>query len=81
MSTTYNVTLGDRGRIVVPAALRAHQRWDQGTPLLLVDAPGGVVITTREQARALIRAQLGDADLVGELLAERRATADREDAA
>ncbi|MFT4051455.1 MAG: AbrB/MazE/SpoVT family DNA-binding domain-containing protein [Microbacterium sp.] len=81
MDTTYTVVLGDRGRLVVPAPLRANQRWDQGTPLLLIDTPRGVVIATREQAKEMIREQLGDASLVAELLTERRAAAADENAA
>ncbi|MFT4230538.1 MAG: AbrB/MazE/SpoVT family DNA-binding domain-containing protein [Microbacterium sp.] len=81
MDTTYAVVLGDRGRLVVPAPLRARQRWDQGTPLLLIDTPRGVVISTREQEKSMIRRQLGGASLVGDLLDERRAAAAGEDAA
>jgi UDP-N-acetyl-D-mannosaminuronic acid transferase (WecB/TagA/CpsF family) len=37
-----------------------------------MDTPGGVVILTREQLKAQVRADLSGLDLVGELLAERR---------
>ena len=75
MSTTHTVSLGDRGRLVVPAELRARQAWEQGTPLLLIETDRGVVIASREQVKVLVREQLVGADLVGELLAERRAAA------
>lgn len=79
MDTTFVAPMGDRGRLVVPADLRARQHWDQGTPLLLIETKGGVVLATREQARDIVRAQLAGTDLVGELLRERRSAALGED--
>lgn len=81
MDTTRTAVLGDRGRLVVPADLRARQGWEQGTPLLFIETERGVVVATRDQAKSLIRAQLGDGSLVDELLAERRAAARAEEAA
>jgi len=81
MSGTYKVTMGDRGRLVVPADLRARAGWDEGKPLILVDSPRGVVFLTREQLKAMVRSDLSELDLVGELLAERRQQAAGEDAA
>lgn len=75
MSTTHTVSLGDRGRLVVPAELRARQAWEQGTPLLLIETDRGVVIASREQVKRLVREQLAGVDVVGELLAERRVAA------
>lgn len=80
MSTTHLATLGDRGRLVVPSELRARQRWTQGTPLLLIETARGVVLTTRDQAKLLVREQLAGESLVDELLSERRAAAGIEDA-
>lgn len=81
MSGTYNVVLGDRGRLVVPAELRARLGVVAGDRLVLVDTPGGVVLATRDQLKALVRSELEGADLVGELLAERRRAAADDDAA
>lgn len=81
MDTTHAVTLGDRGRLVIPAPLRARQHWDQGTTLLLIETADGVVLTTRDRARALLRTQLAGTSLVDELLAERRAHARADDVA
>lgn len=81
MSGTYAVTMGDRGRLVVPAELRARSGLAEGTPLVLTETPFGVVVMTRAQARAHLRRQIGDADLVDTLLAERRVAAAREDGA
>jgi AbrB family looped-hinge helix DNA binding protein len=73
--------MGDRGRLVIPAELRERLGLAEGTPLILLDAPDGLVLLTREQLQRLVRADLAGLDLVGELLAERRAEAAGEDAA
>lgn len=79
MSTTFQAPLGDRGRLVIPAELRARQGWEQGMPLLFIETPRGVVLMTREQAKLSLREQLAGTSLVDELVAERRAAARRED--
>ncbi len=79
MSGTYNVTMGDRGRLVVPADLRARVGWAEGTPLVVVETPTGVAFLTRQQVRTMVRADLSGLDLVGELLAERRHEAATDD--
>lgn len=81
MNGTYPVTMGDRGRLVVPAELRERVDLREGTPLLILETPSGLVLMTRRQARDLVRDQLAGTDVVGELLAERRAAAAAEDAA
>ena len=47
--------------------------------MTLLEAPDGLVLLTRDQLLARVRQDLKGLDLVGELLAERRAEADRED--
>jgi UDP-N-acetyl-D-mannosaminuronic acid transferase (WecB/TagA/CpsF family) len=47
----------------------------------LIETPNGLILLTREQLKARVRAELAGLDLVKELLAERRAQADAEDAA
>lgn len=79
MDTTFVAPMGDRGRLVVPAELRARQHWDQGVPLLMIETAGGVILVTREQAKALVRSQLDGKDALDALLAERRRAADSED--
>ena len=81
MSGTYHVVMGDRGRLVVPADLRERAGLSEGTPLILLEAPAGLVLLTRAQLQELVRADLAGLNLVGELLAERRAEAAAEDAA
>jgi AbrB family looped-hinge helix DNA binding protein len=73
--------VGDRGRIVVPADVRERAGLSAGTPLVLIETPDGLVLLTREQLKARVRAELVGLDLVNELLGERRAQAEAEDAA
>jgi len=73
--------VGDRGRIVVPAEVRERAGFAEGTPLILLETPGGLVLLTREQLRARVRLELEGLDLVAELLADRRRAAEQEDAA
>jgi AbrB family looped-hinge helix DNA binding protein len=81
MSGTHHVVVGDRGRIVVPAEVRQRAGLNEGTPLVLIETPDGLILLTREQIKARVRADLSGLELVEELLAERRAQADAEDAA
>ncbi len=81
MCGTHTVVVGDRGRIVVPAQVRERAGLAPGTPLVLLEAPDGLVLLTREQLRSRVRSELEGLDLVGELLADRRVAAEHEDAA
>lgn len=78
VSGTYVVSMGDRGRFVVPADLRLRLGWEQGVPLHLVETDQGVVVMTREQLKSYVRRDLSGLPLVSELLEERRAAAARE---
>lgn len=78
MGGTYNATMGDRGRLVVPAELREHAGLMPGTPLILMDTDDGIVVMTRDQLRERIRKELAGPSLVDELIAERRAEAKRD---
>jgi AbrB family looped-hinge helix DNA binding protein len=73
--------MGDRGRLVIPAEVRERTGLTEGTGLILMESPRGLVVLTRPQLQQLVRADLAGEDLVGELLAERRAEAAAEDAA
>lgn len=81
MNGTHSVVVGDRGRIVVPAEVRERAGLTEGTPMVLLETPTGLVLLTRRQLRDRVRAELEGADLVTELLAERRKTSAQEDAA
>jgi AbrB family looped-hinge helix DNA binding protein len=80
MTETHRVVLGDRGEFVVPAEVRARAGLVEGTPLMILETPDGLVLLTREQILDRVRADLAGADLVAELLAERRRAAMLEDA-
>jgi AbrB family looped-hinge helix DNA binding protein len=79
MRGTHTVTVGNKGRIVLPADVRARAGLAEGTTLVLLDSPTGLVLLTREQLRQRVRDELAGADLVDALLAERRADAAIED--
>jgi AbrB family looped-hinge helix DNA binding protein len=81
MNGTYQVTMGDRGRLVIPAELRTQNGLTEGTPIVLISTPGGLLLVSREQLRTLVRDDLSGLDLVGDLLADRRRQAAAEDAA
>lgn len=80
MSGTHVVTVGDRGRIVVPSTVRDRAGLQPGSSLVMMETPGGLVLMTREQLRDRVRGELEGLDLVGELLADRRRAAAIEDA-
>ena len=81
MNGTHTVVVGDRGRIVVPAEVRESAGLTEGTPLVLLTTPEGLVLLTREQLLSRARSELKGLDLVTELLADRRRTAEQEGAA
>jgi len=76
MSGTYSVVVGNKGRIVVPAELRERAGLSEGSTLTLVDTGSGVLMLTRDELKDLVRKDLDGADLVGELLRDRRREVD-----
>jgi AbrB family looped-hinge helix DNA binding protein len=81
MSGTHHITMGDRGRLVIPVEVRNRARLSEGTALILLETPAGLVLLTRGQLRDRVRADLDGLDLVGDLIAERRQNAADEDVA
>ncbi|HYO00717.1 MAG TPA: MraZ N-terminal domain-containing protein [Mycobacterium sp.] len=81
MSGTYTATMGDRGRLVIPATLRERAGLVEGQPVVLLETAKGIVLLTREQLKELVRADLNGLDLVAELVSERRREAAVEDVA
>ena len=51
----------------------------EGSVLVLIETDRGVVLLSRDQAKALVRADLAKLDLVGELLTDRRRDAALDD--
>lgn len=81
MNGTYNVVMGDRGRLVIPMEVRDRLSLRPGTPLLLVETGGGVVLATRVQVKEWVRRGLEGPSLVTELVDERRRAAADDDVA
>lgn len=79
MDGSYVVKMGDRGRLVVPAELRARLGLVPGRILVLLETADGVELLTREQLMDRVRRDLAGHDLVAELLAERREASRLED--
>ena len=83
-SERYAIALGERGRLVLPAQLRRRLNLHPGDRLIVSIDPDGEIrlVSAREQARRLRGLYGGLApgrSLAGELIAERRAEAARED--
>ena len=81
----YTVTLGERGRLVLPAKLRRRLDLRPGDRLLIAREAGGrfTVISARAAARrlcGLYRELAPGRSLADELIAERREDARRESA-
>ena len=74
------MTVGDRGRLVLPAGVRERYGIGEGTELVLVESPEGLALLTREQLKRRVRANLAGPSLVEDLLADRRSAAEQEDA-
>lgn len=66
---------------MVPSDVRERTGIREGTVLVLLETPTGLVLLTRPQLRQRVRDDLQGADLVADLLAERRANAAAEDTA
>lgn len=81
MSDTNKVVVGEKGRLVIPAAIREQFGWKTGTELLIVHTEHGIELCTRDALIDRLRGSLkSDTNVVDELIAERRAEAAREDA-
>ncbi|RNE62288.1 AbrB/MazE/SpoVT family DNA-binding domain-containing protein [Cryobacterium tepidiphilum] len=81
MSGTEPIRVGNKGRIVLPAAIRERRNWAEGTALVAIETERGVILAARSELEQLVREQLAGTDLVADLLAERRAASRREDSA
>jgi AbrB family looped-hinge helix DNA binding protein len=80
---TETVTLGESGRIVLPASIRKEFGMARGERLTLIAEPTGIRILTRKMALESIRAGIIEKrgslkGILDEFIAERRAEAARE---
>lgn len=73
--TSHHLTMGDRGRLVIPADARERHGWSTGTPLIWVDTPHGLLVMSADEAMTWLRTRIAGRDLLEELFAERRAEA------
>ena len=79
MSGTETVVVGNKGRIVIPAEIRQRRGWTEGAVLVAVETERGVILLARSELRSMVREQIEGHDLVGSLLADRRAASLAED--
>lgn len=76
---TKEVELGPKGRVVIPAEIRAKLQVQPGDKLLFIEENGEVRLTTRRAIVGSLRGAFklpGGRSLSEELLAERRAEAE-----
>lgn len=78
--TSHALTVGDRGRFVLPAEVRERHGWGPGTALVAIDTDTGLLVMSVDEGLAWMRQRLEGRDVVGELLADRRAEVERETA-
>lgn len=81
---TYSVVLDDRGRLVLPAALRRRLALETGDRLIITpdSSRGFHVVSARiqaEQLRGWFRDRFPESSPLDDLIAERRAEAQAED--
>ena len=73
MSDTVVATVGLKGRVVIPQAIRQRHAWGQGTQLVFVETATGVEIRDRAGALAQLRQRLAqEPSLADSLIADRR---------
>lgn len=81
--SSFHVRVIDGGKIVIPAALRRKYGFKVGATLVVDDTPGGLTIRSLEDAVAAAQAIMAgvvppERRLSDELIADRRAEADRD---
>jgi AbrB family looped-hinge helix DNA binding protein len=79
MSDTYIVAVGQKGRIVIPAPLRAEIGVAPGDELVALAESGGLLLLPRQAVKERLRRMMaGGMSLADELLRERRDAAQRD---
>jgi bifunctional DNA-binding transcriptional regulator/antitoxin component of YhaV-PrlF toxin-antitoxin module len=64
--------VGKKGRVVVPASIRARHQWVEGSTLVALDTELGVLLADQSAVERLVRARLAGTDLLADLLTDRR---------
>ena len=72
MSDTYVLNLGERGRVVIPAEIRARHNWTHGTELIALETEHGVQLLPRDALLDGLQGSMAGLGTVDEFLAERR---------
>jgi len=72
-NVSHPISLGDRGRFVIPSEVRERHGWNTGASLVAVDTDAGLIVMSTDDALAWLQSRLEGRDLVAELLADRRA--------
>jgi len=80
MSMSAVLTMGDRGRVVIPQKIREAEGLNPGDTLVLFRDEDGLTLMTRDQLKRKVRAGIKhpEKSLVDELIADRRAEALRD---
>ena len=80
MSDTSVVSVGPKGRVVIPAGIRRELGIEEGSELVALVEGRAVVLVPRSEIKSRLRSFFTgvEASMRDELLTERRADADRE---
>jgi AbrB family looped-hinge helix DNA binding protein len=81
MSDTQTVSVGPKGRIVIPASIRRQLKIVEGSELVAVVDDGGVLLLPRSEIKRRLRSMFADVrpSLADELISDRTHEAGRED--
>lgn len=72
------MTIGEKGRVVIPAAIRDAHGWEPGTKLMAVDTEDGLLVMSLDEALEWLRSRLAGRDVLQELFDERERERERE---
>lgn len=75
---SHPVTIGEKGRLVLPIDVRSRHGWEAGSQLVAIDTELGMLLVSVEDGLRWLRARWEGRDLVAELLGERRREVDAE---
>ena len=80
MSDTSTVSVGPKGRVVIPADIRRQLEIHEGSELVALVEGEAVVLVPRSAIKSRLRSMFADigVSMRQELIAERRAEAERE---